>query len=108
MKPLIILKVKILQVEVKLQKKSQSQNPQTQFENQISDAEEDDQQSGEDLSQYTLVKDRKRRDIKPPNRYGHADLIWYALAMAEHVDKVEPRNHKDAKTSKNSNSGLRP
>ena len=36
-----------------------------------------------DLSNYQLVRDRAKRVIKPTKRYGHADIICYALNFAE-------------------------
>jgi len=34
-----------------------------------------------DLSNYQLTRDREKRVIKPPKRYGHADIICYALKV---------------------------
>ena len=32
---------------------------------------------------YRLVRDRARRTIRPPERYGHADLTAYAFATTK-------------------------
>jgi len=38
-----------------------------------------------DLSSYQLVRDRAKRVIKPTKRYGHTDIICYALYVAEKI-----------------------
>ncbi|KAK2443650.1 hypothetical protein QL285_014736 [Trifolium repens] len=45
---------------------------------------------------YQLAQDRERRVITPPNRYGYADLICYALNAAEEVQDSEPKNFREA------------
>ncbi|KAE8715970.1 hypothetical protein F3Y22_tig00110156pilonHSYRG00076 [Hibiscus syriacus] len=52
------------------------------------------------LDNYNLVRDRQRRTIRPPDRYGHADLISYALNIAEEIEEAEPKNFKEALKSK--------
>jgi len=37
------------------------------------------------LSQYNLARDRTRRQIKPPQRYAQADVISFALSVAEDI-----------------------
>ena len=49
---------------------------------------------------YRLARDRPRREIKPPARYGHADMISYALLTAESYDEEEPQSLKEAINSK--------
>ena len=44
-----------------------------------------------DLSNYQLASDRAKRVIKPPKRYGHADIICYALSVAEEIQNSEPK-----------------
>lgn len=49
---------------------------------------------------YQLARDRQRRLIKPPQRYGHhADLVAYALTVASEIDDDEPTSYKDAMNS---------
>ncbi|GAU10233.1 hypothetical protein TSUD_417410 [Trifolium subterraneum] len=60
------------------------------------------EESGSDetsTSGYQLARDRERRDIRPPNRYGYADLICYALNEAEEVQDSEPKNFRKASES---------
>lgn len=49
-----------------------------------------------DVDPYMLTRDRKKRDIRPPNRYGHADMISFALTVAENVECQEPASYKEA------------
>lgn len=45
---------------------------------------------------YQLARDRIRRQINPPVRYGYADLICYALNAAEELQDSEPKNFREA------------
>ncbi|TXG52017.1 hypothetical protein EZV62_021186 [Acer yangbiense] len=42
-------------------------------------------QDMQDLTNYNLARDRVRRDITAPDRYGYADIVAYALEAAEEV-----------------------
>ncbi|KAH9782190.1 Integrase catalytic domain-containing protein [Citrus sinensis] len=48
---------------------------------------------------YHLAKDRERRIIRPPKRFGYADLSAYALATSRETDEEEPRSYKEAMQS---------
>ncbi|KAH9724032.1 hypothetical protein KPL70_007344 [Citrus sinensis] len=50
---------------------------------------------------YQLTKDREKRQIKPPQRYGYADLIAYALAASHNIDVDEPKSYAEAIQSSN-------
>ncbi|WJX42094.1 hypothetical protein P8452_29365 [Trifolium repens] len=56
---------------------------------------------------YQLARDRERRVITPPNRYGYADLICYALNAAEEVQDSEPKNFREASESIDSKDWLK-
>uniref|UniRef100_A0A803NSH5 Reverse transcriptase Ty1/copia-type domain-containing protein n=1 Tax=Cannabis sativa TaxID=3483 RepID=A0A803NSH5_CANSA len=58
----------------------------------IDSASDPDEDSNMD---YELVRDRKRRAIKPPLRYGIADVVHYALNIAE-VGDFEPKTYEGA------------
>lgn len=58
------------------------------------------QQQRKDLDSYNLARDRQRRQIKPPEKYGQADLAWYALNTAEKLDHKEPSSFKEVQDSK--------
>ena len=55
-----------------------------------------------DLSNYQLASDRAKRVIKPPKRYGHADIICYALSVAEEIQNSEPKTWREAIESEDS------
>src|SRR4030065_1271202 len=49
---------------------------------------------------YLLARDRERRTIVAPRRYGYVDLVSYALNAAEELQDSDPRTFKDALESK--------
>ncbi|KAH9704469.1 hypothetical protein KPL70_011474 [Citrus sinensis] len=49
-----------------------------------------------ELKIYQLARDRERRAIKMPKKYGIADLISYALTVADEVNGGEPLSYKEA------------
>ncbi|KAG8473168.1 hypothetical protein CXB51_035114 [Gossypium anomalum] len=47
--------------------------------------------------QYSIAKNRTRREIKPPKKYAEADLVAYVLNVAEDIDaNQEPSNYSEA------------
>ena len=58
-----------------------------------------------DLRDYNLTRDRKRRSVKTPSRYGYADIMAYAFSVAEEMDTDEPKTYRDAVTSKDKEHG---
>ena len=65
-------------------------------------------QANEEASQdYCLARDREIRTIKPPERYGHADLISYALIVGkENEDQEEPQSYDEAISSKDNSKWI--
>ncbi|MCI81496.1 copia LTR rider, partial [Trifolium medium] len=60
------------------------------------------EESGSDettIPDYQLARDRERRVIHPPNRFGYVDLICYALSAAEEVQDSEPKNFRETSES---------
>jgi hypothetical protein len=49
----------------------------TQDSSQISDSPVD--------HPYSIAKDRPMREIKPPNKYGYADFVAYALSVVDDI-----------------------
>ncbi|KAG8472856.1 hypothetical protein CXB51_034830 [Gossypium anomalum] len=46
--------------------------------------------------QYSIAKNRTRREIKPPKKYAEADLVAYALNVAEDIDaNQKPYNYSE-------------
>lgn len=62
------------------------------------DSSTDDQHG---VETYSLTIDQARKVIKPPERYGYADLISYAFNMAEELDETELRSFKKVVTGAN-------
>ncbi|KAG8481615.1 hypothetical protein CXB51_026469 [Gossypium anomalum] len=53
--------------------------------------------------QYSIAKNRTRREIKPPKKYVEANLVAYALNVAEDIDaNQEPSNYSEAISCENS------
>ena len=82
---------KKLKFEVEIKDK----HAETQVVNWSFDEEEygEKQQEGDG---YMLARDRTRREIKSPKRYGYVDLIRFALVAASEVLKEEPKSFKVA------------
>lgn len=49
---------------------------------------------------YKLARDREKRQIRPPKRYAEADMVFYALSIAEQVEHAEPTSYKEAMKNK--------
>ena len=90
----------------------------TQFEVELPNEEKDDAEDEASTSDtsgtqpvvdpdYLLARDRERRTITTPSRYGYADLVCFALNAAEDVQDSEPRNFKEAFESKESKYWLK-
>ena len=45
---------------------------------------------------YLLSRDRAKRNIKPPHRFGFADLIAYALLTTMEYEESEPLSYQEA------------
>ena len=42
------------------------------------------------------MRDKKRRVIRPPKRYAHANLIAFALTAAHELDSDEQKTYSEA------------
>uniref|UniRef100_A0A803P381 Integrase catalytic domain-containing protein n=1 Tax=Cannabis sativa TaxID=3483 RepID=A0A803P381_CANSA len=56
-----------------------------------------------DSQGYQLFRDRERRQVKPPERFGFADCTAFALASAEEIDTTVPTTYQEAINSRNKN-----
>ena len=46
---------------------------------------------------YSVARDKERRTIKPPQKYGEADLVAYALSVADNIESSEePSTYEEA------------
>lgn len=43
-----------------------------------------------------MVRDRQRREIRPPKRFGYADILAYALSVEHKKDTYEPDSYQEA------------
>ena len=41
------------------------------------------------VQQYSIARDIERRTIKPPHKYGEADLVAYALSVMDNIESNE-------------------
>ena len=49
------------------------------------------------VQQYCITIDRERRTIKPPYKYGEADLVAYALSVVDNIEYSEdPSTYEEA------------
>ena len=53
-----------------------------------------------ELDNYQLARDRKKRVVKLPKRYGIAYLISYALMVVDEITGEEPETYKQAMNSR--------
>ena len=53
------------------------------------------------VQQYSITRDRKRRTIKPPQKYGEADLVAYALSVADNIKSSEDLSTYEEAVSRN-------
>lgn len=65
---------------------------------EVKDNEEVDEEVHQEanLEGYMLVRDRVRRRITPPARFSDADMVYFALNVAENLEIDEPKNYKEA------------
>lgn len=49
--------------------------------------------------QYNLARNREMRQIRPPKRYSYADLVVYALSVAEDIEVHESCTYHEVITS---------
>ncbi|KAK3002024.1 hypothetical protein RJ639_021170 [Escallonia herrerae] len=46
--------------------------------------------------QYNIARNRPTRDIRPPQKYVYADMVAYALSVAESIEVEKPVTYKEA------------
>lgn len=79
-----------------------SENIQEDVLAQIDEENVQHPEEGEDLpqvQQYNLARDKEMRQIRPPERYDYANLVVYALSVAEDIEVHEPWTYHEAITS---------
>lgn len=79
-----------------LQETTTSRNDIEDQRNNHLDDEEEIFYAQDELEGYQLARDRDRRERRAPQRYGYADLISFALSIAEDFGENEPKNFQEA------------
>ena len=60
-----------------------------------------------DDDDFSIARDKPRRDIKGPRRYSEADLVAYALTVAKETNEGgEPQTYSDVISYSNSSKWL--
>ena len=80
------------QVELEFQNDSEHQDNEINIDNH--GQEEQEPIVHVELHGYQVARDKVRRRIKTPARYAHADVISYALRIAEETDDNKPLTFK--------------
>ena len=69
-------------------------------ENEMSDVDQEETETErtdlDDLHNYRLTRDRVRRQMKVPSRYAQAEVVSFALNVAEEIGVLEPQSYKKA------------
>jgi len=63
-------------------------------------------QTQPDLQNYKLARDREKRVINPPIMFGYADMVAFALNVAEEIETDEPRNYVEVIKSNQSQNWI--
>ena len=95
-----------MEFKVELQDISSKQPKQFEEHEGNEDVQDTDEQNADHMpieSDYMLVRDKTRREIKAPQRYGYADLIAYAFSVAEDLRFDDPSSYKEAISCKDAN-----
>ena len=48
------------------------------------------------MKSYSLARDGQKRQVKPPKRYGQAEMTTFALSVAEKIVDMEPKMYQEA------------
>ena len=51
------------------------------------------------MQRYFIARDRERKTIKAPQKYSQADLVAYALSVADNIDSSEEPSTYDGEIS---------
>lgn len=84
----------IAELEVEFQEQIQQTSDDVDLSYKGIDTVEDEEEIGQES--YWLTRDRTRRSIHAPLRYGQADLVSYAFSVAEELEYQEPNFFKEA------------
>lgn len=82
-------KMNDLETQIEVETATDSLQNEDEKHNETSEESSVPDRTNQNPQTYTLAKDKPRRNVKPPQRYAHADLTWYALTVAEEVELIE-------------------
>jgi hypothetical protein len=83
---------KQVKLEVKAPEKVREDTSVQPIQEEVKDSLEEE---APEEQRYSIATGRQRRQIRPPQRYGYADLVDYALSVAEDLDGHEPCSYKE-------------
>ncbi|KAH9698599.1 hypothetical protein KPL71_024065 [Citrus sinensis] len=94
------IQLEVEQPDSKKSERAESLDQDSEDHDECSDPQPQSQRQTQ-VQGYQLTKDRENRQIRPPLRYGYADLIAYALAASNDIDVDEPKSYAEAIQSSN-------
>ena len=59
------------------------------------------------LESYSLARDRQKREVKPPKRYGQVEMTTFALSVAEEIVDMELKTYQEAINSNEADQGVK-
>ncbi|KAM6574493.1 hypothetical protein CsatA_022820 [Cannabis sativa] len=86
-------------VQVELEQRTESLN-------QASTDQKKETETTSNLDDYQLAKDRTRREIRAPEKFGYADFSAYALSVTDGVDNTVPKSYQEAVNRKDGKKWL--
>ena len=89
--------------ELKMDISGLDQNEETGMQAQ----REVDKSDEENLKSCQLARDRARRQIRAPTRYSHAEIVSFALSVAEETKNEEPQSYREAVSRSDKNKWLK-
>ena len=58
------------------------------------------------MDNYQFARDRSKREIRSPVRFGFSDFVAHTLVSAQELEDIEPASYLEAIASKNSNKWI--
>ncbi|KAH9716259.1 hypothetical protein KPL71_021398 [Citrus sinensis] len=89
----------IIQFEIEHPENKISSEAADSVEEVAGDGDTSSKHPGPHIEDYHPAKDREKKVIRPPKRFGYADRIAYALATSREIDEEKPRSYKEAMQS---------
>ncbi|KAG8382166.1 hypothetical protein BUALT_Bualt05G0048400 [Buddleja alternifolia] len=87
------------QIQIEVESRNGTEEENLSNDGGLIEEGENDHLNQDDISEYNLTRDRERRSIKAPSRYGYADVMAYAFAVAENICSDDPGSYYEAITN---------